>query len=195
MTEPSPAYAQSLAESTAQHAASKTFSGRFLRPHKPLLIDLANRLGIASVLDFGSGKGAQWDWIDPTDGRTIAQAMGAAVTCYDPAYPPFAAEPEGVFDLVICSHTLAWIPINDHPWVLEKLFGHAAKAVFIAEKIGRRKKRFLSDPAAHPGDDWTVIDWIDDIEPVRRRFPDIETHLSVRYESGAGGRYTGRFVL
>jgi hypothetical protein len=196
MDRPSPAYSRSLAESAVQHTSSKTFSGSFLRPHKPWLMELAARLQIASVLDYGAGKGVQWAWRDPADGKTMAEAGHFEVACYDPAYPPFATEPAGKFDLVICSHTLAWIPVADHDWVLERIFGFATKAVFIAERIGERKKvHVLGEPGAHPSGRWTSLDWIEAIEPARLRHPRIETHLAVRYESASHGRYTGRFVL
>ncbi len=133
-------YRRALAEATAHHARTKTYSGSFLRPHKPYLTDLIKRLGIRSALDVGAGKGRQYTWVDPDDGLTLEQAWGIKVTKYDPAWAPFAAEPEGQFDLVICTHTLGSIPIEDHAWFIPRLIGFATKAVYIAEKIGPIKK-------------------------------------------------------
>ena len=164
---PSPAYAQGLAEATAHHARSKTYSGKFLRPHKPFLLSLIAEHGITSALDYGCGKGAQYDWIDPDDGQTLERAFGFEVTKFDPAFPPFAAEPEGVFDLVLCTHTLGSIPIADQDWVFDRLFGFATKVVYVAEKLGPGKKQVFSDPAAFP-QDWTRDQWLAALSPHAR---------------------------
>ena len=188
---PTIAYKTALAEATRHHANSKTYSGRFLRPHKPFLTELIGRLGVRSILDYGCGKGEQYRWVDPADGLTLEQAWNCEVAKYDPAYPPFAAEPQGQFDLVICTYVLGGIPITDHPWVLERLHGYATKVVFIAERLGPIKKKvhgrrdgFLN--ASH------ATEWLDLIAPRTR--DGVETHLAIRYASKIG-KFTGRFQL
>lgn len=156
---PSAAYDQAVAEATRHHARSKTFSGKFLRPHKPFLLSLIAEKGIASALDYGVGKGAQYTWIDPDDGQTLEQAFGFEVAKYDPCYPPYAAEPVGTFDLVLCTHTLGSIPVADQAWVIDRLYSFATKAVYIAEKLGPIRKEVFSDPGAFPRD-WTRNDWL-----------------------------------
>jgi hypothetical protein len=156
---PSKAYARSVAEATAHHAKSKTYSGKFLRPHKPVLVDLVSRLKITSALDYGCGKGSQYTWVDPSDGKTIEQAFGFQVAKFDPAWPPFATEPQGEFDLVICTHVLGSIPLEDLDWVLAKLYGAARKAVYIAEKIGDVGKTALSAPDQRPVG-WSPLRWL-----------------------------------
>jgi hypothetical protein len=184
-------YQIALAQAAAHHAAAKTYSGRFLRPHKPWLTELIWRLGVTSILDYGCGKGEQYRWVDPLDGKTLEEAWGVNVEKFDPAWPPYAAEPTGQFDLVICTHVLGGIPLADHQWVLDRIFGLARKAVFIAEKIGPVRKDVHGDrEGMHK--DWTVIEWLEDIAPHRR--DDIETHLSVLYRS-PHGKFTGRFQI
>lgn len=188
---PSEAYNRRLKEATAHHASSKTYSGSFLRPHKPFLSELISRLNVTSLLDYGCGKGEQYRWIDPNDGCTLEQAWGFEVTKFDPAWPPYSTEPAGQFDLVICTHVLGGIPIVDQSWVVERLFAHARKAVFIGEKIGKIKKRVHGDRDGML-DAVSAIEWIDLIIPHRR--PGIETHLSVTYRSDQG-KFLGRFQL
>jgi len=188
---PSAAYEQALRECTKHHAQSKTFSGRLLRPHKKFLTALLQRHGAQSVLDYGAGKGEQYSWVDPEDGKTLEQAWGVDVCKYDPAWPPYADEPQGVFDIVICTHVLGSIPKADLPFVIRRIMGFATKAVFIAEKIGPIKKNVLSNPKIFPHG-WHAIDWIDAIAPHRRE--GIETHLVVRYKSDHGA-FTGHFAL
>jgi hypothetical protein len=67
----------------------------------------------------------------------------------------FAAEPTGQFDLVICTHTLSLIPLPTSTGCIGRLYGFATKAVFIAEKIGDRKKGEVADPGER-AIGWTV---------------------------------------
>lgn len=180
---PSAAYDRALAEATAHHASSKTYSGKFLRPHKPFLVELIQRLGVTSILDYGCGKGAQYEWVDPADGKTLEQSFGCTVSKYDPAWPPFAAEPTGQFDLVICTHVLGTIPIVDQTWLFGRLFGFATKAVYIAEKVGPVKKKVFSDPTVMPHD-FTPERWLAHAGPYASDFAG-ETHMSFRYRDDA----------
>lgn len=188
---PSALYRQAVTDATRHHARSKTYSGRLLRPHKAFLSAMIDRLGVRSILDVGAGKGEQYTWIDPADGMTMEQAWGIDVRKYDPCWPPYAEEPSGKFDLVICTHTLGSIPIDDMPWFLDRLFGFASKAVFIGEKIGPIKKGVHGKRAGF-SNDWSAIEWIEAIAP--HRVSDVETHLSVVYRSDHG-KFTGRFQL
>jgi len=158
MSEPSPAYFDALEASKAHHAGSKTFSGRFLRPHAPFIKEIIDRLGCTSVLDYGAGKGTQYEWVMPVRGVTLEEFWGVPVTKYDPAWPPYAKEPEGPFDLVLCTHVLGSIPLTDLPWVIDRLYALAARALYVAEKIGPLKKKVFSDPKAMPHD-WRPEQW------------------------------------
>lgn len=156
---PSALYLKCLSEAQAHHAASKTYSGKFLRPHAPLIKAHIEQLGGASsILDYGCGKGVQYEWVSHGDeasipeGMTIEQFWGTRVKRFDPAWPPFSIElPAGQkFDVVICTHVLGSIPISDLRWVLRELFDRANRLVYIAEKIGEvRKKVFSVDDLSH----------------------------------------------
>lgn len=197
---PSRAYYDAVEEGKRHHASSKTYSGSLLRPHKPFLTEMVERLGCRSALDVGAGKGKQWSWVDPADGKTMEQAWGFDVRKYDPCWPPYADEPKGRFDLVICTHTMALIPVSDIEWFAARLYEFAAKAVFIAEKIGERKKREVS-PGKATG--WPADEWVKFIGLVQARHPWIETVLSVRERLPRGtittrhiwrgGEYVGAF--
>ena len=187
----SEAYQRALSQATRHHANSKTYSGRLLRPHKEFLTELIERLGVRSILDYGCGKGEQYRWVDPKDGRTLEQTWGCEVTKYDPAWPPYAAEPQGRFDLVICTHVLGGVPMTDHGWVIERLYDYASRALFVAEKIGKIKK------SVHGSREGLLtatsgLDWCELIAPHARE--GVETHLAVLLH-GQRGKYLGRFVL
>lgn len=155
MTALSPAYFAALEKSKAHHASSKTFSGKFLRPHAPFIKELIEQHGVRSILDYGCGKGSQYEWVSHggdasiPEGMTLESYWGIEVTKYDPAYPPFAAEPVGQFDLVLCTHTLGSIPTVDLPAIVDRIYGLARKAVYFAEKIGKVKKQLFT-AATHP---------------------------------------------
>lgn len=163
MTELSPAYFAALEKSKEHHASSKTFSGKFLRPHAPFIKALIEQHGIRSILDYGCGKGSQYEWVSHggdasiPEGMTLESYWGIEVTKYDPAYPPFAAEPQGQFDLVLCTHTLGSIPTADLPAIIDRLYGLARKSCYIAEKLGKVKKQLFT-AATHPIG-WTREQW------------------------------------
>lgn len=182
---PSQAYHNAVLEGARHHAGSKTYSGSFLRPHKPFLSAVIARLACTSAIDVGAGKGVQYEWVDPADGLTIEQAWGFEVAKFDPCWPPFAAEPAGKFDLVICTHTASVIPEGDLDWFLARLFERASKAVFIAEKIGERKKGEVADPH-NRAIGWTRGQWIDRLKMIAKQYPHIECVLSTRERDPAG---------
>lgn len=185
MAEPSRAYAKALEESKRNHAESKTFSGKLLRPHAPFIKEIIDRLGCKSVLDYGCGKGAQYTWVSHGEGAsipagmTIEQFWGVPVTKYDPAWPPFAKEPGSRFDLVICTHTLGAIPVGDRPWVVERLYSLARRAVYVAEKLGQEPTKAAT--AASCG--WTRHDWA----ALLRRDSDVECVLATRLHTEENG--------
>jgi hypothetical protein len=175
MAKPSRAYGACIEDCRRHHASSKTFSGRFLRPHAPFIGEVISRLGCETVLDYGAGKGLQYEWINPETGRTIEQDWGVQVHKYDPAWPPFAAKPEGPFDLVICTHVLGSVPVVDLGWVVDRLYALAGKALYVAEKIGPVKKQVLTH-AAECAVGWTAEQW----KAALRRDSGIEVTLATR---------------
>lgn len=182
----SESHRQAVAEGAEHHRNNKTYSGSLMRPHVPYLERLIGRLEIRSALDYGCGKGVQYDWRDPEVGhRTIEERFGFPVFKYDPCWPPFAAEPEGCFDLVICTHTASLIPLDAQEWFLRRLYGFAAKTLFIAEKIGERKKGEVGDPE-NRAIGWTVQQWLDRLAPFADEFAQIETVFSSRERTEAG---------
>jgi SAM-dependent methyltransferase len=186
---PTGEYKRALQQATAHHARSKTYSGKLMRPLSGVLTDLIERHGVTSILDYGCGKGEQYDWVDPETGQTLEQRWGIDVFKFDPAYPPFAAKPEGQFDLVICTNTLGSIPESDlRSWVIPRLYGHAGKVLFIAERIGQIKKTVHGKGRVAK----TSLQWIDLIAPHRR--DDVETHLHLTYKTPFG-KFGGTFRL
>lgn len=151
-------FLRSIEEAKRFHASSKAYSGKLLRPHAPYIKEIINRLGCKTVLDYGAGKGQQYEWVMPMHGMTIEEWWGVPVTKYDPAWPPFSAEPQGDFDLVICTYTLGAIPTASLVSVINRLFSFSHKAIYIAERIGQSKKQVYSRPELYPVG-WNVEQW------------------------------------
>ena len=182
---PSARYSEAVAECERHHHTSKTYSGLLVIPHVELIKALIDKHDAKTLLDYGAGKGNQYDGAHPEcDGQTLESFWGVEVTKYDPAWPTFAAEPRGKFDVVICTHVLSTIPIADLPWMLRRVFGFARKAVYIAQGIGPTKKRVISRPDLHPAL-WSEEQWVDTIAP---HVPaDIAARLAFCRSTIAGG--------
>lgn len=156
---PSIEYLRALAEAQAHHATSKTYSGKFLRPHAPFIRDLMREHAVRSVLDYGCGKGEQYRWVSHGEGAsipggmTISQYWGMEVHLYDPAWPPYATPPDsdGPFDMTLATHALGSIPLTDlNCWVMPRLAELTRKVCYIAEKIGEVRKDVFSEPNGMP---------------------------------------------
>jgi len=161
---PSNAYKLALADSKHHHKISKTFSGSLMRPYAGIIKNIIDTHGCKTVLDYGCGKAVQYEWVSEKGdvipvGMTIEEHWGLSVTKYDPAYPKFSAEPQGKFDLVICTNTLCFIPIVDLPWVIDRLYSLASKALFISEQLGRPGKKLVFNNAAIFPRMWTEDQW------------------------------------
>ena len=188
---PSADYTRALDLAKEQHRESKTYSGKFLRPHRKRIKAIINRLECTSILDYGAGRGKQYEWRMPS-GQTLEEFWGITVTKYDPAYPPYAKEPTGTFDLVIVTHVLGIIPIPDLDWVIDRIYGLANKAVYIVNTTGstpKRKKaswRVKNIPTA-----WGADEWMDILR--RHKTNDIEVHFTARPKNPA--MKSGRWIL
>lgn len=116
-------------------SAREAFSGGSLKRQLPYVRALIQATGARTILDYGAGKGGAYKARDfDLKGHTISSVQDywgvESITCYDPAYQPYAALPEGEFDGVICIDVLEHLPESDLPWVLEEQFRYARRFVF-----------------------------------------------------------------
>jgi hypothetical protein len=116
--------------------ADETYPGSSLLPHLTRIKSLIVATGARTILDYGCGKGYQYDaggitipgegvWEGVLDYWDIDE-----VRCYDPCYERYSALPQGQFDGVISTDVLEHCPEPDVPWVVDELFGYARRFVF-----------------------------------------------------------------
>jgi len=127
---------------------------------------LINETGSKTVLDYGCGKGEQWDNPAYGDGRLLADVLKVKVTMYDPGVPAFDAEPEGQFDLVVCTQVLGCIPSEDIAWVAHRLRSFARKAAYVGERLADTpKKKLHAHMLGSMPYGWTHDEWAHALRP------------------------------
>ncbi len=136
--------------------ADETFAGQSLLRQAAHIKRLIRRTGSQSILDYGSGKGDQYDLrrvVDEDEGTDypdIKSYWGVTdIRCYDPGYPPFFELPAGTFDGVICTDVLEHCSEEDIAWILDELFAFASKFVFANIACFPARKRLPSGANAH----------------------------------------------
>lgn len=165
------------------HKRKKLYSGKFIRFYVQNIKQLIDELGCKTMLDYGCGKGMQW--VTPFDpklrgfieegegGIPLEKFLGVKVTKYDPGVAEFSKEPEGKFDLVICTQVLGAIPARDIPWVVARMFSFAKKAVYVGEAGGATKKRWFTKYTDVLPGQWEAHDYENAVKGAASQFPGI----------------------
>lgn len=142
---PSPYYHGSVAVGRSYQENSKTWRGkdcckwaRFIRLH-------IEAHGCKTLLDYGCGKGHQYDTelffdIQTKTRYRLQDWWGVEVTQYDPCVAGKDVLPEGQWDCVISTQVLGAIPDADVPWVVDLMSRRARKFVYIGLWITDRYK-------------------------------------------------------
>lgn len=146
MAELTEAYYRALDRTQRHHAhkQGKTFSGRFTwKQHRDRIKELIDRFGAKTMLDYGCGWGKQYLERDAETGQSLAEMWGIDPFKYDPGVPHFAKAPKGKFDIVICVQVLGSIPTADLPAIIDRLYAHANKAVYVAERVGQQPHKAI----------------------------------------------------
>lgn len=191
---PSPRYQQLLGFYRALHTdgdpdkgqpPEETFDGRSLPPQAWRIKQLIDLHGARSVLDYGAGKGRQYEvspFVAP-DGATAANVQSywgvETITLYDPGHAPHSALPFGKFDAVISTDVMEHCPEEDLPWILNEIFGFATKFVFVNIASFPAKKILPDGQNAHctiKPLEW----WVRCLGAAGRRFPAVRWYAVVQ---------------
>lgn len=133
----------------------KTFPGQSLLPQGGRIKEMILRHGAKTLLDYGTGKGVQYQPMEITvEGVGRWSSMKAfwginELYCYDPAYEPFNKLPDKKFDGVISTDVLEHCPEEDIPWILDEIFSYATRFVFANVACYPAKKRLPNGENAH----------------------------------------------
>ena len=163
-TNPSPRYSELQALYRSMHEEGerflgippeKTFPGSSLAPQAERIKRLIVQTGALTLLDYGSGKGRQYEAqsIRDANGGTWSSVIDFwgidEVVCYDPCYAPYSKLPEERFDGVICTDVLEHCPEEDIPWIVDEIFSYANRFVFANVACFPARKRLPSGENAH----------------------------------------------
>jgi len=169
----------------------KTFPGKSLFAHRVDIKRMIERTGARTILDYGSGKGQQYD------PRPIRDETGALwpgipdywdvdeVVCYDPCYEPYSKLPQGKFDGVISTDVLEHCPQDDVPWIVEEIFGYATRFVFASVACFPASKRLPNGENAH----CTILPvawWRELVSTVAANHPPLVWQFCIFSKSGDG---------
>lgn len=199
---PSPRYQELLALYRTMHLEGErfldippedTFPGASLPPQVSRIKRLIDATGATSILDYGSGKGRQYDMRDIRlqDGQVISSIADHwnvdYVHCFDPCFPPFSKAPEGKFDGVISTDVLEHCPEEDISWIVDEIFGYATKFVFANVACYPARKRLPTGENAH----CTILPpqwWAELVSSVASRHADLVWEFWIQnLENEAGG--------
>ena len=140
---PSPRYAELIGQYDLMHKAgqsdsqsrgAKTFEGFVgFAIVAPYVRRFRRDLGAQSMLDYGGGRGAQYELGAISVGGEIFAGPKAylgidRVATFDPGFSRDL--PSGIFDLVICVDALEHCDRQDLPWIVHQLFEKARLGVF-----------------------------------------------------------------
>jgi hypothetical protein len=144
----------------------RVFPGSSLPPQAPRIKRLIEKTGAQNILDYGAGKGLQYELrnvtIDGGTWETIQDYWDVDfVHCYDPSYEPFSELPTGTFDGVICTDVLEHCPEPDVAWIVDEIFAYANRFVYANVACYPARKRLPTGENAHctikPIDWWNAV--------------------------------------
>ena len=161
----------------------RTFPGLNLRPEVHHIKRLIDHTGALSILDYGSGKGQQYEirGLKLDTGAVIHSIVDYwgvdYVHCYDPSYARYSTLPQGRFDGVISTDVLEHCPEDDLPWIMTEMFSYAKRFVYANVACYPARKRLPSGENAHctvrPPEWWAEL-----ATSVGRTFPDVSWELA-----------------
>ena len=181
-------------EGGAEIAASnpqdpRPFAGYSLEKHVGRVAEMVQRHEAKTLLDYGAGKGAMYSPLDGTDPegpmRQHQAWPGVTVRCYDPGHPPFARLDASIHDGVISTDVVEHLAAFDVPWVVDEIFCHARRFVYVVAACYAARKVLPDGRNAH-----TVLQspywWHSQMALTARRHPDIDWMLVCETRSITG---------
>lgn len=197
---PSPRYFELLDQYRRMHregnpakgvSTTAMFDGMSLPRQVHHIKALVARTAARTVLDYGSGKGAQYVSREIHQGGavkwgSIQEYWGVdSILCYDPGYEPYAALPRGKFHGVVSTDALEHCPEEDLAWIVAELFAYGERFVFANVACFPALKVLPSGENAHstvrPVDYWRAL-----FEACAARYAGVLWELRADVQRGGG---------
>jgi len=198
---PSPRYRELVEQYRLMHrrgdplrniSAAEMFAGQSLPRHTENIRRLCRQHAARTLLDYGSGKGAQYKLQFQIPGAaqplTIPQYWGVErLVCYDAGYEPYSVLPVGQFDGVVSTDVWEHCPDDDLAWIVDEVFRFATRFVYANVACYPARKTLANGENAHctiRRDTW----WQQLLAAVTVAHPDIsyEIHLD-QFVTSANG--------
>jgi|GEM_PF-859776 len=105
--------------------------------YAPLIKDFLQAHEVTSLLDYGGGRGLQYQPMEQPGGSVFPGLASyyrvETARSFDAGWPVECPYPAGEkFDAVVSCDVLEHIDQDDLPWVVDELFAFARKAIFVA---------------------------------------------------------------
>jgi tetratricopeptide (TPR) repeat protein len=201
-SEPSPRYRALVALYRRMHLEGDArygigpgdmFPGKSFLPQARRIRAMVVASGARTLLDYGSGKGRQYELRDvelPGIGNvaSVRDYLGVdIIRCYDPGYPPHGELPGDLFDGVVATDVLEHCPEEDLEWIVAEMFGHARRFVFASVASYPAGKVLPSGENAHITQRGAKF-WQELFDRVGRSHPQIrwEVHVTLAAASSGG---------
>jgi hypothetical protein len=169
---PSPLYERTLAEARVVHAKGKLYHGKRTFKATPWLEDLCRRHKAKTLLDYGCGRGLQYqerdfdlkvfnDKLEVVTRRVPSLVEGLGVKeiyGYDPAVEEFDTAPVGRrFDGVYSVDVLPAIPEDDLPWAIAFASSFATKFFYVSFKLSLPRPKKSTTVQSVPEERWLEL--------------------------------------
>jgi hypothetical protein len=110
--------------------------------------------------------------------RIVSLTSGGSVACQRAGAPPIRDDRGGRADGVLCRGFLEYLPDEDIPWIIDRLFADARGFVAAAVALDPAPAAFADGgrlPVTRRSREW----WLDQFEWASQRYPAVRWHLSL----------------
>ena len=150
------------------HSSNKNlYEGDSYEAHHDTIKNLVINTDSKSLLDYGCGKAIQYTH------KKLHNAWGFMPSLYDPGVEKFSVKPDDNFDGIYSTDVLEHIPKEVIPSVLEYIFNHANKFVFLA--ICTRPAGTILSNGENAHCTVEMIDWW--VEQILKHDPKVLVHI------------------
>jgi hypothetical protein len=138
----SDSYVNSVEQGALFHKTHKTWAGKGTFQYIDHLSFLKKKYNASSMLDFGCGKGIQFE------NNKIQNLVGCDISGYDPCIHGLENWPAGNWDIVYSLDAISSLNDIDTRWVFDEFLKWKPKAIFISTQslnIGKSAKVKIKD--------------------------------------------------